>query len=209
MLTFSKLLNIANLGKSEVARILGVVPSSITSRINGTDDLKISELEKIEEYVGHKIYRASENCEHDDLVSIPYLSIPGIPDELIKTTRIKKQLQFDREVVVNYWAKNPENLRITKMIGDKMDGGQYALKNNDILIVDISSTNPLIPGVYVCTFNKTQLFIASIAGAADGGLDVHYYNTERYKDHKYTAEQLKKYNFEVHAKVVKNQSLTI
>ena len=209
MLTFSKMLEITNLSKSQVARILDIVPSSITSRINGTDDLKISELEKIEEYVGHKIYRADGKCEHDDLVSIPYLVIPGIPDELIKTTRIKKQLQFDKEVVENYWGKNPNNLRITKMIGDKMASGQYALKNNDILIVDISSKDPRIPGVYVCTFNKTQLFIANIAATADGGIDVHYYNTLKFKDHSYTAEYLKKNNFEVHGKVIKNQSLTI
>lgn len=209
MLTFSKMLEITNLSKSEAARILGVVPSSITSRINGTDDIKISELEKIEKYVGQKVYRAGCRDEFDDLISIPYLVIPNIPDTLIKTGRIKSQLQFDKEVVENYWGKNPEKLRITKMIGDKMDGGQYALRNNDILVVDISSKDPRIPGVYVCTFNKTQLFIANIAAAADGGIDVHYYNTERYKDHKYTAEELKKQNFEVHAKVIKNQSLTI
>ncbi|MCM1003562.1 MAG: hypothetical protein NC408_04400 [Candidatus Gastranaerophilales bacterium] len=209
MCTFSYVLKESGLTKSEMARVLEIAPSSINIRLQGTNDIKISELEKIEAYVGRKLFRAEKvNYQADDQVFLPYLSIPGVSDELIKSDRIRGGMQFDRDIVKNDWRKKPENLRITKMIGNKMHGGQYALKNKDILVVDISSKDPLIAGLYVCTFNKTQLFIAGIAATATKGIEVYYYN-DMYEKHEYTAEQLKELNFEIHGRVIKNQSLTI
>lgn len=205
MLTFSKMLEITNLSKSEVARILGVVPSSITSRINGTDDLKITELEKIEEYIGRKIYRTGTPVREYDQVAIPYLE--GY-DVKLKHSKVKERVQFDKEVIDDIWCKKAENLRIMTMQGNNMNSGEYAMKNNDILIIDISVKNYNKPGIYAYTTAKQAgISITGLQGEPDGTLNIINYNKD-YKDLQYTAEQLKTMEFKVIGRMIKNLSLT-
>lgn len=205
MLTFSKMLEITQLNKSEVARVLGVVPSSITSRINGTNDLKISELEKIEEYVGHKIYRVGEPLKEYDQVSIPYLEGYNVK---LKHPKIKERLQFDKELTEDIWFKKAIDLRIMTMQGNNMNCGEYAIKNNDVLIIDTSIKKCSKPGIYAYTTNKTDgISIVGLQQKADGSLLMINYNKD-YQDDEYTLEQLKDMEFKVIGRMIKNMSLT-
>ncbi len=204
MLTFSKMLDITGLSKSDVARILGIVPSSITSRINGTDDIKLSELEKIEEYVGHKIYRI-DGAQDTDQIKIPYLDIEGVK---VKHPFVKDYVKFDKKFAKNIWGKEPSNLRIMTMQGNNMNFGEYSIKNNDVLIIDISITKYSKPGIYVYTSARNSgLTVSGLQEKADGSLVMLNYNKE-YVDEEYTPEQLKAMGFKVIGRMIKNMSLT-
>lgn len=204
MLTFSKMLELTQLSKSEVARILGVVPSSITSRINGTNDIKISELEKIEEHVGHKIYRA-EGIKQTEQIEIPYLEIEGTK---VKHPFVEDGLELKRSFIKKIWGKTPENLRIMTMQGNNMNFGEYSIKNNDILVIDVSSTKYSKPGIYVYTSARnTGLNVSGLQEKANGNLVMLNYNKD-YVDEEYTLEQLQAMKFKVIGRMVKNMSLT-
>lgn len=204
MLTFSKMLEVTQLSKSEVARILGVVPSSITSRINGTDDIKISELEKIEEHVGHKIYRL-EGIKQTDQIEIPYIEIEGTKT---KHPFVENGIKLDKKFIKNIWGKDAKNLRIMTMQGNNMNSGDYSIKNNDILIIDISSTKYSKPGIYVYTSaHNSGLNVSGLQEKTNGNLVMLNYNKD-YVDEEYAPEQLKAMEFKVIGRMIKNMSLT-
>lgn len=173
---------------------------------------------------GHKITQfyklpnlTGEVCENafidkvSDLVSIKYMHIPGIPAEVLQSPYIEKQLRFDRELVQNNWQRDPDCQRIVRMRGDKMDGGSYPLKNNDILMIDISKTSIIESAVYIyttCFQQQKEVFISRVNIRPDGNVRISYDNPN-YNEIIYTPEQIKQMNFECHGRIVKNLSMTI
>lgn len=146
-----------------------------------------------------------------DMVSIKYMRILGIPAEVLQSPYIEKQLRFDRELVQNNWQRDPDCQRIVRMRGDKMDGGSYPLKNNDILMIDISKTSIIESAVYIyttCFQQQKEVFISRVNIRPDGNVRISYDNPN-YNEIIYTPEQIKQMNFECHGRIVKNLSMTI
>lgn len=207
MCTFSYILEQSGLTRSEFARALGVPPSAINTRINGTNDIKISELIKIEEYVGKKLFRESDSDFSDKAVEIHYLELDGIPKECFRD-RVVTELYYDSQIVCNRWGYKPENLRCTKMLGDKMAGGDYPLRNEDVLLIDVTQTDTQSTGVYVFTTHNKNVFICGISRSVHGQKRFYFYN-KSYDDKILTDEELEKAQFKVIGRVVKNLTLRI
>lgn len=207
MCTFSYILEQSGLTRSEFARALQVPPSAINARIKGNNDIKLSELEKIEAYVGRRLYRDNDNDTLNKVVKIHYLTVEGIPQENFKD-RLVTELYLDREIVEEKWRYKPENLRGVKMLGDKMAGGDYPLRNEDVLLVDVTARLISSPGVYVFTTHKENVFICGIMKTMEGKTKFYFYN-KNYPEKLLTSEQLEKAQFKVIGRVVKNLTLRI
>lgn len=206
---FQELIEKASITQTEAARILKVSNMAISKRmLNPNSEAKVSEMEKIEQATGKSLYNGAPKY---DQVQIKYIQIPGIPDKIIKSPFVKERLQFDREIVENAWNRIPENQRIIKMRGDKMETGLYPLRNNDILMVDISQTNVADSGIYLYSTEvngELEIFINNVTKRPDGALIMSYFNP-KYQEIIYTPQELNNMNFKVIARVVKNLSLTI
>lgn len=206
---FHELIEKAGITQTEAAKILKVSNMAISKRItNSKSEAKVSEMQKIEKAVGKSLYPGAPKY---DQVQIKYIQIPNIPDDTIKSPFVRERLQFDREIVENAWNRVPENQRIIKMRGDKMETGLYPLRNNDILIVDISQTNVAASGIYLYSTEingELDIFINNVYKRPDGSLKMSYFNP-KYDDIIYSPEELKNMKFNVIARVVKNISLTI
>lgn len=206
---FKELIEKANITQAEAARILNVSNMAISKRIlNPKSEAKVSEMQKIEQSIGKSLYHGAPKY---DQVQIKYIQIPGISDAIIKSSFVKERLQFDREIVENAWNRVPENQRIIKMRGDKMETGLYPLRNNDILVIDISQNNVADSGIYLYSTEvngEKEVFINNVNKRPDGCLRMSYFNP-KYEEIIYSPEELVNMNFKVIARVVKNLSLTI
>jgi len=205
MCTFSYVLNKSELTKAEFARILGIPPSAVNARINGTNDIKISELVKIENHIGYKIFR-SEGLMNYDEIKIPYIEIEGENNESYVHPNVQHQVPFDQGIIEKIWALKPENLRIMTMHGNNMNAGDYPLRNNDILVVDITGRDISRPGIYVYKSAKSGITVSGVQQKQNGSLILINLD-KKYPDEEYTAEELKQIDFKVVGRVVKNLSL--
>lgn len=210
---FKELVEKANLSQKEVANILGLSINTVSKRINNPNsEVKVRELKLVEDAIGTPLYlnkKVHPIAEYDQ-VAIKYLQIPGVPGETLRSPYIKERLQFDRELVENAWERVSEYQRIVKMRGDKMHGGDYPLRDNDILMIDTSETNPANSGMYIYTTDidtHREVFISNVNVRPDGSYRLYYLNN-KYEDIIYTSEQLKAMNFTVWGRVVKNLGLT-
>lgn len=205
MCTFSYVLKQSGLTKAEMARVLGIPPSAITTRLNGTNDIKISELVKIENRIGHKIFRPEGAIEYDQ-VRLPYIEIEGEDNSYYVHPNVQHRVQFDREIVEKIWALNPDNLRIMTMHGNNMNAGNYPLRNNDILVIDISGRDISRPGIYVYKSAKSGVTVSGIQQKQNGSVTLINLD-KKYPDEEYTAEELSNIDFKIIGRVVNNLSL--
>lgn len=151
------------------------------------------------------------DINRQEYFEIPYLKIDGLDSKRIKNKQITT-CWLDRELIENEWKKDAKNLRIIKMLGDKMNAGEYPLRHDDTLLIDISQTDILNSGIYVFTTAKneeTMVFICGVTMQTDGNVRVYFKNSAVYKDRLLTPEELNKIKFTVRGRVVKNLSLTI
>lgn len=194
----------------EIVNILGLSsPKILYQRAHRDSEFSDLELKTLE---NHYCRPANPHCSNiSDLVTIKYMRIPGIEAEVLQSPYIEKQLRFDRELVQNDWQRDPDCQRIVRMRGDKMDGGFYPLKNNDILMIDISKTSIIESAVYIyttCFQGHKEVFISRVNIRPDGNVRISYDNSN-YNEIIYTPDQIKQMNFECHGRVVKNLSMTI
>lgn len=200
----------ANISNSECARIFNKTPGTITNRIKSGSEILVSELLLLEEATGKSLYKdmKDEIIENNayDLITIPYLEIKGIDTQQFKVSMVQERVQFDREIIEGYWNRIPENLRWFPMLGNTMNSGEYPLANNDVLIVDISSTDALKSGIYVYT-TVAGIFINGISTLKNGDVQFIYQN-KNYPTETYTADEIKEMEFKLIGRMVKNLSLT-
>lgn len=200
----------ANITNAECARILNKTPGTITNRIKAGSEILVSEMMAIEDAIGRSLYRdIRQKIDKDrdyDLITIPYLYIEGFDTEQFKVPMIQERIQFDREIIENYWNRVPENLRWFPMLGNTMNEGEYPLNNNDVLIVDITSTDSLKSGMYVYT-TIGGIFINGISTLKNGKIQFIFKNSN-YPSEIYSPDELKNMKFKIIGRVVKNLSLT-
>lgn len=205
----SQALQIAGINQVEAANILNVTPMAISKRVNKNSELKVSELIKLQEATGRNLLEMSsyDVSKRRERVEIKYLTINPAWDDKLKNPLVTS-VWLDRELITNIWRKNPEDLRIVKMIGDRMSGGEYPLNNDDILIVDISEKEIINSGTYIFTTKGNEnVFINTVEKKIDGGVRFTFFN-KYYPDKVYTLEQLQDLDFKIIGRVIKNLSLT-
>lgn len=211
-MNFAELVKISGLTQSEVATVLNISAVSVSKRVNNPNsEVKEDEIRKLENATGKQIYfneNIAGNREYDQ-VSIKYLHIPEVNDNVLKSPLVKERVQFDREIV-EAWRKIPEAQRIVKMRGDKMNAGDYPLRDGDILIIDTSERDVANSGMYIYTTDLPtgrEVFISNVNVRPDGNYRLSYFN-DKYEDVIYTLEQIKEMNFTVWGRVIKNLLLT-
>lgn len=189
----------------EMVHILGLSsPKTLYQRAHRNSEFTDLEIKTLVEHYNPKVEYSTTLA---DKVELKYFEHPNLKTD-IKNPLITS-LWFDRELVENVWKKDPKNLRIIKMLGDKMDSGDYPLRNDDILIMDITETDPTISGIYVFTTNNNQyIFINNINIKYDGSYRFTFFNP-RYPERVHSPEEIKKLDLKIVGKVIKNQSLTI
>lgn len=193
--------------QSYIAEKLCYKTSKINNRAARNSKYSEEEIMILSKELGINIIESQISNTYADKVELKYYEHPNLKVD-IKNPLITS-MWFDRELVENIWKKDPKNLRIIKMLGDKMDHGAYPLRNDDILIIDITETDPFIAGTYVFTTNDNQyIFINRVNRSLDGSYKFSFLNPA-YPEKIHTPEEIKELDLRIVAKVVKNLSLTI
>lgn len=154
-------------------------PRALNARLTELDDwifkikMESSELQK-EHPVSDEILRLIQNLEGDSSheCRIPLLSVAGSmgPGE---------HLTYEGDQIIQFmpvsasWIKDtlkvkPEHLRVITGAGDSM---KPTFSHGDLLLVDISSTEVKIDGVYAMSAHK-RLFIKRVRQRMDGSFEV-------------------------------------
>lgn len=205
-----------SISQAEIANILGTSSVAINKRIARKSELKVSEAVKLIDHYGCNLFdsciqndnmlsKSSQN--RLDSVEIVYYENSNL-DKTIKNPLITS-LWVDRELVRDVWKKDETKLRTIKMPGDVMNGGERAIKNLDMLIIDLSSTDILSSGIYAYTTNDDNfIFINGIKQKPDGSVKFYYWN-KTYSEAVYKLDDLHKINFKVIGRVIKNMSALI
>ena len=115
---------------------------------------------------------------------------------------------FDKEMI-KIWNRNPANVRVVAMAGDKMDGGSYPYKNRDILLIDTSATDIEKTGAFLFTTRGGEgIYLCNLNQKLNGDVEFSYknpeYNTEPLTT--YSLEKLKELDFKVIGRVFKNET---
>lgn len=204
------------ISQTEMAQVLGISSVAINKRVTRRSELRVSEAIKLVKHYGYNLFsdyiqndNSSTNClkKNQDSVEIIYYENPTL-DETIKNPLITT-LWLDRELVRNVWKKDEKNLRTLKMPGDAMNGGERPIRNRDMLIVDLSSTDILSSGIYAYTTNDDNLiFINGIKQKVDGSVKFYYWN-RTYSESIYKLQDLQKINFKVIGRIIKNMTALI
>lgn len=176
-------------------------------------ELTEEQFEKIEKKFEIKIPRefsishSSDSTVHE-MIKIHYWDgLSGNCDK-IKNPLITS-LWFDREIVYDEWKKDAENLCIIAMPGEEMDGGEYPIRNGNVLLVDESLKDISNSGIYFYTTqNNQRVFVNRIKERFDGTVLFSFANSI-YEDRIITREQLKQADFKVVGRVIKNLSLVL
>lgn len=120
------------------------------------------------------------------------------------------ELLLDMQKVIHTYKKNPENLKFIAMPGDEMDGGVFPIKNNDLLVIDISINDTSSTGVYFCQ-NNSSIFVRRITELVGEGIYISVDNP-LYSDilnGRMTYQELEDVGFKVIGKVIGNESIRL
>ncbi len=139
-------------------------------------------------------------------IEIKYYENPSLAG-IIKNPDIKS-IWLDKNLVRNIWRKDEKNLKILQMPGDYMQSrhSDFSITNKDIVLIDTSSANVSLSGIYAYTTQNEQfVFIKFIQQMADGSLKFKV-NNENYQCAEYKPDELKRIDFKVIGRFVKNLS---
>lgn len=199
--------------QTELAQVLGVSAIALNKRISRQSELKVSEVIRIidhygcnilNDYIQNKAALNTPTTAYPDAVEIKYYENQLVAGS-IKNPKITS-IWLDRELVHDVWNKDEKNLRILKMPGDCMNGGEFPVPDGDILIADISCRDLLSSGIYAYTTNNDScIFINIIKLSVDGKITFSYFN-KTYEDVVYNMDDLKKVEFKIVGRVIKNLS---
>lgn len=183
---------------ARISEILGgrPTPNALGNRFFNNGFLKIEELKILlnhyklsNEYIDNINMIVDNNNENlsGKFVKIPYWN--GCPQ---CSGKIKKsgvtEFCIDLQIVINEWGAVPDNLRIIAMNGEEMNGGNYPIKNKDLLVIDISRTDLTESGIFFASsHNCSKIYVRRIIEYLDN--DYSYLTTV---DNPYWTNRLEK-----------------
>ena len=189
------------------ANLFCVSPPAISKRFDKLSDVTVAELIKACKHFEVNPYDVLDGKVKDS-VEIKYYDNPKVKD-IIRHAKINS-IWKDRELVHDVWAKDEKYLRVIKMFGDCMRTcSGDSINPCDILIIDTSSTNPVVSGIYAYTTEgQNNIFIAILMQNCDGSITFSYKN-KYYDSYTQTKEELEAMQFKIVGKVIHNESKLI
>lgn len=205
----------------QIADIIGLSRQSVYTRSQRPDQkFTLEELLKIEQALNVELVNKSLKLSNLNLTipqenetklkgrsySIQYWE--GECAELIKKDGVD-DVNIDLQIIINEWKLKPENLIFIAMPGDEMNGGDYPLKNGDILIIDTSQTDIATSGIYfITTQDSKRVFVRRLVELMNGDVVVSVDNPvyAQFVNKTLTMEHLEVMDFKVVGRVVKNMS---
>lgn len=184
---------------SEIAKILNVSATALVNRANRNGNIKELEIEQIEDYFGIDL------TGDTDCVEIPYYDVKGSCGTglMVCGEPTVSGVKFDNNMISKILRRKPSNLHIIEASGDSMESDIF---EKDVLLIDVSEINPMIPGIYVFTTqNNEYVFIKRLSLRPDGVLDVISTNP-KYPPYQFTVGDMERLNFSVKGRVIKNLS---
>lgn len=184
---------------SEIAKILNVNATALVNRANRNGNIKELEIEQIEDYFGIDL------TGDTDCVEIPYYDVKGSCGTglMVCGEPTVSGVKFDNNMISKILRRKPSNLHIIEASGDSMESDIF---EKDVLLIDVSEINPMIPGIYVFTTqNNEYVFIKRLSLRPDGVLDVISTNP-KYPPYQFTVGDMERLNFSVKGRVIKNLS---
>ena len=200
----------------EVSNALGGSPNpnALGARLCKDSFLSVAEYNILyKEFLDTNEKQVKEIKAEGKMFEIPYWE-RAKEFECLLTKPTVTECFMDMQVIKNEWLCEPENLRIITMFGDEMDGVDFPIKNQDLLIIDISRTNTAESGVFVATSHGgTRIYVRRIIEKMS--CEYSYVTTidhPRLKDiitKKWTMQQWKEADIQIVGRVIKNMSLKI
>ena len=209
----------------EISSILGgkPTPNSLSNRLYNNGFLNIKEKaildshfykKEIDENLMKIIPQVNQEVSIETIgeetkekaITIPYWSDCEVNSEKIINPCFS-ELQLDLQKIIHTYKANYENLRTIAMPGDEMDGGATPLRNNDMLVIDISINDTSSTGVYFCK-NNSSIFVRRIVELVGEGIYISVDNPI-YSDilnGKMTYKELEDVGFKIIGKVIGNES---
>lgn len=214
----------------ELADALGVGLSIIGNRAVRNTKYSLEELIKISSYFNVDLVNYSEYSEivpaeinietkteekstyNSNVFVIPYWE--GCCESAEKLKRDDfTDLKLDIELIKS-WNAKPENLCIIAMPGDDMDGGDFPIKNKDLLIIDTSRNDPYESGIFFATSHgNSRVYVRRIF--EKNSKEKSYYTSidnPIYKsviDKIWTEQQWKEADIKIIGRVITNATYTI
>jgi predicted DNA-binding protein YlxM (UPF0122 family) len=173
-------------------------------KIEKAFSFKFDDDAKLAEEIGMPEKIAEETKEK--ALTIPYWDDCELNKEKIINPCFS-ELQVDLQKIIHVYKANYENLRVIAMPGDEMDGGATPLRNNDMLLIDISINDTSSTGVYFCR-NNSSIFVRRIVELVGEGIYISVDNPI-YADilnGKMSYKELEEVGFKVIGKVIGNES---
>ena len=204
--TFEKLTG-ETITQSVLAETWCLTEAAISKRVKSNLEITVDEL--IKACRRYDISPCSVlGGKEKDSVEIKYYENPKVKS-IIRHSKIHN-IWKDREVVHEIWNKDEKDLRVIKMFGDCMRTGEGdSINPGDVLIIDITSTNPLASGIYAfLSGGQDCIFIARLKKNIDGSITFMYKNND-YDSHTRTKKELEENEFQIIGKVIHNESKLI
>lgn len=185
--------------QSEFCKVLGITTSTMSARVQRNSNFSDNEIEQIEDYFGIDL------TGDTDCVEIPYYDVKGSCGTglMVCGEPTVSGVKFDNNMISKILRRKPSNLHIIEASGDSMESDIF---EKDVLLIDISEINPMIPGIYVFTTqNNEYVFIKRLSLRPDGVLDVISTNP-KYPPYQFTVGDMERLDFSVKGRVIKNLS---
>lgn len=174
--------------QQELADTLGLAQQTITmiekNQRKAPDSLKLAFLRKFKidfdelsnkaknELVDAIMLNLDRATYSENMVKIPFYHVyaaagsgetsPDYPE--------KDVIYFDKRWVTNVVGANPNNVAFIQAKGDSMDGGNYPIKDGDLLMVDVSDIEPVNNQVYVVRLSNQDLVVKRISKDWQGNI---------------------------------------
>lgn len=151
-----------SVNQSMLARALGVTRQTVCNRIRNNSEITISELERIEDFFGVKIFVGNSSS---DMIKVDYYPevFASCGNGTYTLSEEKQLIELHKSVLPNYCSCSKKY----SMIHAKGDSMSPYINNGDKLIIEHVSSNQIIDNkVYVFCY-KSEIFVKRLSKNID------------------------------------------
>lgn len=150
------------------AEKLGISQGAIANIESGKRDVSKTILLKIREVfnidlIGWNKENNNENSSrlNSNIIAIPFYSAKAAAGtgETLPEYPENEVIYFDKRWLKNVLRVNPSNLSIIQAKGNSMDGGEYPIKDGDLLMIDESIKEAINKQIFVIQIDNSELVV--------------------------------------------------
>lgn len=207
---------------ADIADAIGVTRQYVAkAKHSNLSEEKIQKIEKVYKVNIPRNYKIIDlgsnvkNLQKDELAGkyypIPYWNEAQRSIDKLYDNDIT-EFCYDLQGIVRKLKCKPEDLKIISMFGEEMDGGQFPLKDGDLLIIDTAKKDMSESGIYFySTLKGTKVFVRRLLEQMHGDVTVTVDNPlyAPMVNRTFTQEELDSIDFTVIGRVIKNMSLKL